>query len=138
MTLRRLPAVMSIALLPFVAGLTQVARGAIVANVVAEEMQVSFFAQGNADLLCRDVLARGGMFATCQGFLLLDREKKTVTMQVYVTVFLSRSLAEQDLLEMMNEGAVGATVLNPPESFSMKEFRRLKYHRQINLQEGGL
>jgi hypothetical protein len=112
-----------------VAGLTQLARGAIIAREVSEEVQVSFFAHGNVDALCANVLSRGGMFTTCQGFLLLDRETKMVRLQSYVTVFHSRFLAEEDLREMRNWGAVGADVLTPPDKFSLQDLRRLKRHQ---------
>jgi hypothetical protein len=126
---KKFTAAVSIVLLPLVVGLTQLARGVIIAKGVSEEMQVSFFSDGNADTLCSQVLPRGGMFVTCQGFLLLDRKTKTVKMQSYVTVFPSRFLAEQDLQEMRNWGAVGANVLTPPDQFSLKDLRRLRYRR---------
>ena len=127
--MKALKTVALVALALLVAGLVQLARGDIVAKGVTEEMQTSFFAHGNTDSLCAEVLPRGGIFVTCQGFLLLDLEAKRVTMQIYVTVFHSRLLADQDRREMMNWGAVGAAVLIPSDGFSLRDLRRLKQRR---------
>lgn len=125
-------------LLPLVATVTHLFRAAIVAESIANEMQISFFASGSADSVCSQVVRRNEMYATCQGFLFSDGEK--VTLRGYVIVFSSLELAELEQRDMMDKGAVemlmagaiGAATLNSPDGFLLKEFRRLKKHRRID------
>lgn len=108
-----------------VVGIALLAHTTLIAMIVADEAQTSFFVRGNADSLCEDVLPRGGVFVTCEGFLYLN-EEKVVTLKGFVIVFPSRSLAEQDKRDRLNRGAIGAVVLASPQGMPLEENRRLQ------------